>query len=521
MEAPVAASFWTFIVFSVVIRSFITNVECSNRFQDTLCPQKCYCNASSLTVDCTNAEYRYVPFDLPSGTRNLILDGNLLYRLTNESLSRLVGVSYLSLRNCSITDVEDKGFSHLSESLRVLYMSDNPLKVKPPKFLVHLRKLESLDLSLTGVTAYPRVLKKLSNLKQVILVHNLIKNFPQSIPMNTKLESLDLSENLIEALSVHKGKKAAKHSKLKNLSLSANKIRHLDNHSVLLFPQLELLDLSQNQLREVQPLAFISDSLKVINLHNTKFRLDEKNWNIFQHSPNIERIDISFCRIKGGNLSRLAFRGLRNLKELDLSGTGIRSFSEMSTNLPKLAKLNLSSNLISSLGKEEFAGIADSLRELNVSSCRISTINYGSLPSKVWKNLRVVDFSENSFLCDCDFIWLRRWLKRANASKVEVRGWDNYYCQTSKGQVSMFQLERPSDTECFQDPLSDDPYLVVIFLLTLLIWITSSSASALHRFRWHLRYWYFLNTVSAKKKQFDFINVKWTQHTQMPCNLLT
>src|SRR6218665_577281 len=217
MEAPVAASFWTFIVFSVVIRSFITNVECSNRFQDTLCPQKCYCNASSLTVDCTNAEYRYVPFDLPSGTRNLILDGNLLYHLTNESLSRLVGVSYLSLRNCSITDVEDKGFSHLSESLRVLYMSNNPLKVKPPKFLMHLRKLEALDLSKTGITAYPRALKNLLELKQVILEHNPIKTFPASSTVRT-VKLLILTDTLIKTLPEYSGN-AAKYRQLKNLSL--------------------------------------------------------------------------------------------------------------------------------------------------------------------------------------------------------------------------------------------------------------------------------------------------------------
>src|SRR6218665_65717 len=192
MEAlDAATSFRTFIVFSVFIQNIIIYVNCSNRSFDILCPHtcNCSCNSHSLTVNCTNANYTDVPLDLPSGTSELILDGNLLHRLTNKSLSRLAGVRYLSLRNCGITYVEDKGFSHLSESLRVLYMSDNPLKVKPPKFLVHLRKLESLDLSLTGVTAYPRVLTELSNLKQVILVHSLIKNFPQSIPMNTKLES--------------------------------------------------------------------------------------------------------------------------------------------------------------------------------------------------------------------------------------------------------------------------------------------------------------------------------------------
>jgi len=168
----------------------------------------------------------------------------------------------------------------------------------------------------------------------------------------------------------------------------------------------------------------------------------------------------------------------------------------MFVNVPNLATLRLSNNPISSLRREDFDGIADSLRELNVSSGRLSTINYESLPLKVWKNLRSVDFSENRFLCDCNFIWLRRWLTRANASKVKVKVWEKYYCQTAKGQTRMLQLENPSDTDCFQDPLFEDPHLLTVLVLTSLIWITSSTASALHRFRWHIRYWYFIKTAS-------------------------
>ena len=501
MEAlDAATSFRRFIVFSVFIQNIIIYVNCSNRSFEILCPHKCNCscNSHSLTVNCTDANYKDVPPDLPSGTSELILDGNKLRRLTNKSLSRLVGVCYLSLHNCSITDVEDKGFSHLSESLRVLYMSNNPLKVKKLKFLEHLRKLEELDLSRTGITAYPTALKKLLNLKQVILEHNQIRNFPTSSTIQT-VESLILSYNRIKTLPEYNGN-AAKYPNLKNLSLEANEIRHLNNFSFILFPMLESLDLSENHLHEVPPHAFTSRSLslKIINLDNSKFRLDQENWNMFYQTPNIQRINMGFCRIESGNLTRLAFHNLRNLTHLDLSGTHLTSLSHIFVNLSNLSNLRLCYNRISTLRKEDFDGIADSLRELRVSSGRLSTVNYESLPLKVWKNLRVVDFSDNRFLCDCDFIWLRHWLKRANASGVKVGRWSKYTCQTAKGQMSMLQLESPSDVECFQDPLFQDPCVIVVLLLTLLIWISASSASAVHRFRWHLRYWYFLKAVSTK-----------------------
>src|SRR6218665_182725 len=492
-----ATSFRTFIAFSVFLQNIVICIECSNRSFDMLCPQKCSCDRNLSTVNCTNANYTDVPPDLPSGTRKLILDGNLLHRLTNESLSRLVGVSYLSLRNCSIKDVDDKGFSHLSESLKVLNMSRNPLKIKSCTFLEHLRRLVSLDLSRTGIRAYPKVLKNLLDLKQVILKHNRIRKFPTSSTIRT-VKYLILSENLIKALPTYEGN-ADRHPKLDTLSLKANKIRDLKNHGFRLFPMLESLDLSQNHLRDVPPLAFRSKSLKIINLYKAKFRLYHKNRKIFrpENVPNIQIIKMGFCKIEDGFLKRFVFfKNLRNLTELDLSGTGIESFSRMFVNLPNLTKLRLSSNPISTLEKENFYEISNSLLELSVSSAKLSTVNFESLPKEVWKNLKVVDFSDNPFKCYCSsFLWLRYWLKRANASGVEVRGWDRYYCQKAETRVSMFQQERPSESACFQHYwFLFDPHLFLVFLVTSVIWIT---APVLHRIQWHLNYWYLMKNVSA------------------------
>src|SRR6218665_1870614 len=216
---------------------------------------------------------------------------------------------------------------------------------------------------------------------------------------------------------------------------------------------------------------------------------------------------MSFCRIDLSNLANAAFKSIGNLVELDLSGTRISSFSGMFVGLTNLTKLYMSSNPVSTLGRADFEDIEDTLRELDVSSGKLSTISFESLPLKIWTNLRVVDFSDNPFLCNCNFIWLRRWLKRAKASKVEVRGWDKYYCQTAKGKVSMFQLESPSDVECFQDPLLKDKFLLAAFLLTWLISILASFVSVLYRFRWHLRYWYFMKTVSVLN--YIYIMFRW------------
>ena len=498
MEVLIAAAkFWTLFYASVVILNLFTKVQSRSGVGNQTtekCPQRCTCDTDSKTVNCMNAGFKLVPSDISPDTRSLILDGNIFRHLRGSSFRNLHSLSNLSLRNCQINQIHAAAFEPFSDTLRALWMSNNTLTKKKYKFPSSMRNIELLDMSATGRKNYHDIYHRLFNLKYLYLANNFISAFPPSLPSST-LTVLDVSQNILKNFSFNILSK--QYLNVKTLRLGVNSIGKLENNSFLHFRNLEHLDLSYNQISEAQPLAFRSKSLKYINLYGTNFRLDQNNWNIFHEVPNIERINMSFCRFKYGNLTRSAFRDLRKLTELDLSGTEIASLSRVFSNLPNLERLRLSSNPMSTLEGADLKGVEDSLRELDVSSGRLSTISFESLPLKVWKNLKVVDFSDNPFLCDCNFIWLRHWLTRANASQVKVRGWNNYYCLTSKGQVNMFKLNRPSDTDCFQDPLFEDPCIVVLLLLTLLIWITASSASAVHRFRWHLRYWYFMKTVSS------------------------
>src|SRR6218665_659006 len=488
-----AAKFLTFFYCSFVTLNFTSTVQSRkdvvNQTVVYNCPQRCKCDEHLNMVNCTMKGLKAIPKDIPSDTLSLILDGNEFKYLRNDSFRNLRDLRNLSMRYCQISHVDRGAFAPLSKSLRMLWMSNNALDKRNGSFLVLLTNLELLDLSTSGWRFLQSKFKKLRKLKYFILADNSIEAIPTG-KFPTSLEFLDLSKNLIK--NVHDDPKFQREKNLKTLILSWNAIQTVKNKCFARFEKLETLDMSYNILSDVERLAFQSDSLKIINLHKTNFKLDKDNWNIFQASPMIQKINMSFCRIDMGNLATSPFQGLSDLVELDLSGTGIASFSrEFFANHSKLTKLRLSGNPISTLKKADLESIEDSLRELDVSSGRLSAISFESLPLKVWKNFRSVDFSDNPFLCDCNFIWLRRWLKIAKASKVEVRGWEKYYCQKSKGQVSLFQLESPSDVECFQDPLFKDPCVVVAILLTVLIWISASTASAVHRFRWHLRYWYF------------------------------
>src|SRR6218665_1833213 len=82
--------------------------------------------AHSLTVNCTNANYRDVPHNIFLDTRKLNFYGNLLHRLKNENLSRLVEVRYLKLRNYGVTYGHDKSITPF-RNLRELWTSKKSL----------------------------------------------------------------------------------------------------------------------------------------------------------------------------------------------------------------------------------------------------------------------------------------------------------------------------------------------------------------------------------------------------------
>jgi len=483
------ARFCLVLYCSVVIQYLTSEAECRDNYGKPnvyKCPKECICDRRSQTVNCSNAGLQAVPTKIEPDTLSLILDGNKFPHLTRGFFRNLPLLRNLSMRHCQINTVRIAALSRFNKSLRALWMSNNPFAKRTYKFLIYLEGVDYLDMSSTNMKTYHRYYSGFFNLKYFFLANNSIAEFPGDI-LSPSLVFLDLSRNCIRRIFVDSEKN--QNISLTQLILKANAIKKLHDDTFRHFSHLEDIDLSYNQLSDIQPLALRSTSLKIIDLCRANFSFNRNNSRIFQEAQNIERINMSFSRIESWNLTVAPFHNLLKLTDLDLSGTGISSLSHMLADLPNLKRLRLSSNLILTLERADLESIEDSLRELDVSSGKLSTISFESLPLKVWRSLRVVDFSDNPFLCDCNFIWLRRWLKRAKASKVEVRGWNKYYCQTSKGQVNMLQLESPSDIECFQDPLFQDRCLLAVHLLTWSISILASAVSALQRFRWRLRCW--------------------------------
>lgn len=125
-----------------------------------------------------------------------------------------------------------------------------------------------------------------------------------------------------------------------------------------------------------------------------------------------------------------AFFGLSTLEKLDLRSNMISRIEPGAfLGLRALKKLDLSNNSISCLNGEAFKGL-DSLSRLNLSGNTFSSLAQGVFNSLVF--LKALEFQTPYLLCDCNLLWLLRWIKERN---ISVKNTKCSYPQSLHGQL--------------------------------------------------------------------------------------
>ncbi|XDV46474.1 hypothetical protein PO909_014363 [Leuciscus waleckii] len=301
----------------------------NNKLTDAGLPESMFNGSDNLEILIMSSNFlRYVPKSLPTA----------LYRL--------------HLKNNKLEKIPAGAFDNLSH-LRELYLQNNFLSndgVDNETFS-HLNSMEYLDLSNNNLTMVPLGLPR-----NIVLLH-LEKNYIQSIALNAltpirNLEYLLLHNNHLRSRSIH----PAAFQGLKRL------------HTVHMY----------NNLLERVPRGLPRRAKTLMLLHN---HISEIGRNDLITLYTLTELNLSYNRLTSAKLHREAFRKLRILETLDLSGNKLQA---LPLGLPKsLQILKVKDNQMTEVPEGALMGMS-SLREIYLAN---NQLKLNSIYQGAWQEL--------------------------------------------------------------------------------------------------------------------------------------
>ncbi|KAL7884502.1 hypothetical protein AOLI_G00072720 [Acnodon oligacanthus] len=198
----------------------------------------------------------------PLAFRNL---GKLIYlRLDDNDFRAIPSGLPTSLQELRLSDnrieVVHAGLLNKTVNLRVLNLSHNKIREDriAPRAWIHLRKLESLDLSYNKLVHVPSFLPV--GLRQLSLHHNQIERIPGYVFAHLKpgLDSLHLSYNRLREDGVNEVSFMGLYHSLTELLLDHNQLRAIPR-GIIQLRALQLLRLNHNYIGSV-PMNSLCDS---------------------------------------------------------------------------------------------------------------------------------------------------------------------------------------------------------------------------------------------------------------------
>ncbi|XP_029350780.1 leucine-rich repeat-containing G-protein coupled receptor 5 [Echeneis naucrates] len=299
-------------------------------------------NLQSLRLDANHISS--VPIGCFSGLRSLRhlwLDDNSLTEVPVGALSELPALQAMTLALNLISHIPDHAFSKLGR-LVVLHLNNNRIVSMGTSCFHGLHSLETLDLNYNSLVEFPSAIRSLSHLKELGFHSNNIRSIPEhAFTGNPSLITIFFYDNPIQSV----GRSAFQNlpelrtlslngaadltefpdltgtKSLESLTITGARITSLPSSVCEQLPNLQLLDLSYNQIQTL-PSFSGCESIQKIDLHHNEIEELQEN----------------------------AFHGLMSLCCLDLSSNRLTTVKPNSFSaLPALTKLDLSSNQLSSL----------------------------------------------------------------------------------------------------------------------------------------------------------------------------
>ncbi|KAK0182220.1 hypothetical protein PV327_000381 [Microctonus hyperodae] len=317
----------------------------------------------------------------------LYLDDNNLTTVPADSLKGPRAIRILSLAGNNIVSLSRGAFgnSQLADSLLRIDLSRNELSHMEDNALTGLTHLLFLNLSRNDLIRFNSdVFKGVNNLLQLDLSINFLREFPNDALRHlTRLKFLNISNNLINEIeSTH----LTGLTELQVLDLSRNNIGRLGINAFANLTALARLDLSLNALRTIEESSFEGlINLKWLSLQDNNILLVPAS--AVSRLPSLTHLHIEFNRIAALS-SDLLRSAAPTLVSLAMTRNLVREIpARMFLHFNKLINIELSGNMISSVTQNMFAGLEDTLLNLDLSNNRLISVSPLSLRNLLSLNL--------------------------------------------------------------------------------------------------------------------------------------
>jgi Leucine-rich repeat (LRR) protein len=218
------------------------------------CPRECHCSTLSeggLSIDCSGKGLQHPPEVLPSNTVELLLNGNSISAIFDDTFQHCRQLSLLDLTFNSITQLSVSSFTTVP-NIEQLRLNDNKLHYQrmPNGVFRALTKLRVLHLhnnDWTDLTAYPdELFEGLQNVEMLSIDCSSEAKFGEEFLHLSRLQTLHIYGGLQEVrnrtFAVFRRLAIVEISLKTKLSLS-----NFEPESFSHFPMLRTLDLGYNQ----------------------------------------------------------------------------------------------------------------------------------------------------------------------------------------------------------------------------------------------------------------------------------
>lgn len=239
--------------------------------------------------------------------------------------------------------------------------------------------------------------------------------------------------------------------------------------------KLIYLDLSYNLLNNISGMR-VNDlySLRYLDLSfnnlGSSFE-DEACAASFSSLHNLETLNLSTNRII--RIASGLFQSLKNIKHLNFSFNKLNEWPIKMNHMKLLTSLDLSYNELKVLSKRNM----DDLNSL--ASANLTITLYG-----------------NPLICTCDSVQFWAWL--TDLSHMTIRNVDHHKCVLSNGSsvaignVSHFVQELRKECTTYL-------FITLGSSICVLVFLVITTWKIIHRYRWTLRYWYYVSRSAPKR----------------------